>query len=357
MGSMSQSSVPNVTIAAWAGSTNLGDELVLAALLAKLRARGVPAHVLSVDPAGTEARHGVSAGRSPRGGVPAGGPSAVLLGGGGLVQDETSPVNLPYHLGRALLAAGRSAPLAGIGLGAGPVTGAVGRRLVPRALARAVAVSVRDEASRQVLDDLGVRSRLAADLAVSLPLPRVEVEGRIGVSLRPWTGARGRLPVAMRRSRAATPPWFATGMAASLDAVAARTGLDVHFIALQADRDDAVHREVAARMAAPATSSRPDVHGLVDEVAACEVVVAMRYHAGIAALLGGRPAALLGYSPKVSSLAGDVPGGMVALTWDRGAVETLPTPSKGSSASIDWWWRHERSCGPGSWSTTRCWTT
>jgi polysaccharide pyruvyl transferase WcaK-like protein len=82
-------------------------------------------------------------------------------------------------------------------------------------------------------------------------------------------------------------------------------------------------------MAAHATFSAPDVHGLVDEVAACEVVVAMRYHAGIAALLGGRPAALLGYSPKVSSLAGDVPGGMVAVRWDRGTVETLPDAVEG----------------------------
>jgi hypothetical protein len=43
----------------------------------------------------------------------------------------------------------------------------------------------------------------------------------------------------------------------------------------------------------------------------------MRYHAGIAALLGRRPAVLLTYDPKVRALAGDVGAGFVAVASDR----------------------------------------
>lgn len=187
-------------------------------------------------------------------------------------------------------------------------------------------MSVRDAASLDVLAGIGVAARLAADLAVSLPDPRVQVKGRVAVSLRPWTGTGSVVPVAARR-RSATgdrPAWFAPAMAGALDAVAAGTGLGIHFVALQADRDDAVHRAVAERMLSPATFASPDVRTVVGEVASCEAVVAMRYHAGVAALLGGRPAVLIGYSPKVPSLAREVPGGMSGLAWDRVGLEALP---------------------------------
>ena len=309
-----------VTVAAWAGSTNLGDELVLAALLEKLRRRGVTPRVLSIDPAGTRATHRLAASttrvlRNP----PGPGSDAVLLGGGGLLQDETSPLNLPFHLGRARLAAIGGRPLAGIGLGAGPLTGP-GGVLVRRTLSTAVTVSVRDAGSQALLRSIGVSSTLAADLAVSLPTPGAAASGRLAVALRPWTGIRSIVPVSRRRrSAATTPPWFLPSMAAGLDDVADRTGLAVHFVAFQPDRDDAVHRAVAEHMRTEATFASPDVRGVVAEVASCQAVVAMRYHAGIAALLGGRPAVLLGYSPKVSSLAAEVPHGMAGLRWGPGA--------------------------------------
>ena len=225
----------SVVVSAWAGSTNLGDELVLSALLQKLWQRGVDADVLSVDPAGTTAAHRTPSSSTadlvrrsrPR-------PAGVVLGGGGLLQDETSPFNLPYHLGRTHLAA-RGCPVAGVGLGVGPLRGRFGRTLVRRSLGGAVATSVRDAPSQDLLRSLGVESVLAADLAVSLPDPRVEVEPRIGVSLRPWTGAAHLLPVGLRRRgrTAASPPWFVPAVAAALDAAASGTGLAVHFVALQ----------------------------------------------------------------------------------------------------------------------------
>lgn len=315
-----------LVVSAWAGSTNLGDELILSALLRKLRSHGADAHVLSVDPPGTTAEHGASASSASHLAIRGRGrPRAVLLGGGGLLQDETSPFNLPFHLGRTSMAAARG-PVAGVGLGVGPLSGRGGRVLVRRSLGRAVATSVRDEPSRSLLRSIGVESVLAADLALSLPLPQVTVEGRVGVSLRPWTGGRHVLPVALRRRRPSpvTAPWFVPSMAASLDEIAGRTGLAIHFVALQGDRDDAVHRAVAGAMRTPSTSSVPTASTVVEEVASCEVVVAMRYHAGIAAVLGGRPAVLIGYSPKVPSLAREVPGGMLGTAWDETSLAELP---------------------------------
>ncbi len=135
------------------------------------------------------------------------------------------------------------------------------------------------------------------------------------VSLRPWAGRRGRLPAAVRARVASPPEPLLAATAAALDEAATRTGLAVHLVALQADRDGPLHEQVARRMRTPATLATPGVHGLVDEVATGRAVVSMRYHGGIAAALAGRPAVLVGYSPKVDSLAADLGDAARLLPW------------------------------------------
>jgi polysaccharide pyruvyl transferase CsaB len=320
-----------VLVASWAGSTNLGDELVLAGLLGKLAKREVDVEVVSVDPAATTAAHGVSAVNHRD--LPAfwrsvGRADAVVFGGGGLVQDETSAFNLPYHLSRPWLSRLRGRPWAGVGLGAGPLQTRLGRGLV-RSLWSATGVSVRDRTSAELLARLGIDGVVvAADLALSLPPPEVEVEDRIVVSLRPWTVARRRAPVGASRKRMQVPPWFLDVTAAALDRTAEETGLGVLFVAFQADRDGQVHERVAERMKTDVEFAAPGVHEIVDVVAAGRVVVGMRYHAGVAAVLGGRPAVLVDYSPKVAGLAADHRelggGGIAALEFDASSVARIP---------------------------------
>jgi polysaccharide pyruvyl transferase CsaB len=307
-----ESASVRVLVSGWSGSTNLGDELVLAGLLRLLADEQVV--VVSVDPAATRERFGIPA-VAPR--EIARLTSAVreadllVFGGGGLLQDETSPFNLPYHLARPALAEVLGTPVVGVGLGAGPLTRPGSRRLVA-GLSRAVAVSVRDEPSRQLLAECGVEARLGADLALALDPIESAPEDVITVSLRPWGGGRGWLPVGARRRHHLDEDLLGA-LATGLDALSAATGLPVRFVALQADRDDEMHAQVAARMRAPTERRCPGVHEVVAEVAAGRLVVAMRFHAGIAAVLGGRPTVLLGYSPKVDALAHELGAGAALL--------------------------------------------
>ncbi|HUF31684.1 MAG TPA: polysaccharide pyruvyl transferase family protein [Acidimicrobiales bacterium] len=336
---MPPQSASSALVAAWVGSTNLGDELVYAALAAKLAARGVAVTAVSTDPAATVATHGGAAvGQWDLRGLAraTGAATGVILGGGGLLQDQTSAFNLPLHLSRTWLARARRTPVAGVGLGAGGLVTRLGRALVRRSMGAAVAVSCRDDASADLLASLGLpRPLVAADLALSLPRPAVEVQDRLVACLRPWTATRSRLPVALRSGGSGggsggggsggglAPAWFLDAMATGLDEAAEQTGLAVHLVALQADRDDAVHRAVADRMRTPVTTATPTVATVVDEIATARVVVAMRYHAGIAAALAGRPSVLVGYSAKVPALAADLGEGAVGLDWDARALEGL----------------------------------
>lgn len=319
-----------VLVAGWVGSTNLGDELVLAGLVRHLRRLQVQPVVLSVDPTATAAVHGVEAVRT-------GGPAALLaaagtcdalvLGGGGLLQDETSPFNLPFHLARSWAAAVRRLPRAGVGLGAGRLDTALGRALVRRSL-RGVPVSVRDAPSADLLVELGLpRPVVAADLALALPDVVVPAQDRVVVCLRSWVGAGGLLPASVRARRGSARPEHALAATADeLDRLRGATGLVPHLVALQADRDGPLQDAVADRMRGPVTTARPDLATLPGEVATGRVVVAVRYHGAVCALLAGRPAVLVGYSPKVDALAGELGRAARSLPWRADGLTGLVAP-------------------------------
>ncbi len=317
-----------VLVAAWVGSTNLGDELVFAGLRRQLAALGAEVGVISVSPEATAGVYGVEAvghrdvaaqARALREA------DALVLGGGGLVQDHTSVWNLPYHLSRVWGARLAGRPVGVVGIGAGPLVGRLGRPLARASLASVVVCTARDAVSAELLQSLGVGPvRVAADLALSLPVPEVSVEDRLVVALRPWTGRRGILPAGMGRTGRSVDDWFVPEMARALDQAAGASGLEVRFVAFQADRDGTVHERVAEAMSTTATTVCPGVDEVVDEVARGRVVVAMRYHALVAAVLGARPAVALGYDLKVASLAADAGAEVLSLPWSRSVVADLP---------------------------------
>jgi polysaccharide pyruvyl transferase CsaB len=321
-----------VTVAAWIGSANAGDELIFVALQRKLLARG--AHVTAITTGPTTAGacdDVVRVGHlSPAALRAVGTGDALLFGGGGLLQDHTSAFNLPYHLSRMALAAALRTPRAVIGVGAGPLHTAAARAQVRRALRSAVAISVRDRRSFEVLRTAGVSGiRLAADLALSLPTPKAAADDVICACLRPWRAARGRLPVSTRRRSEITADHMVDRLARGLDDASGRLGMPVRMVALQPGWDDHLHRRVADRMHAPVTLTAPGSGQVLELIAASRVVVAMRYHAAIGAVLAGRPAALIGYDPKLSSLADAMgPSGRL-LPWTRAGLDDLGAATAG----------------------------
>lgn len=345
-----------VLVAGWVGSTNLGDELVFAGTRRLLAGHQIA--VITTDPAATRRVHGVGtvAHDDPAGIVRAvGSADAVVFGGGGIVQDVTSALNLPYHLSRLTIARARRTSFAAVGLGIGGLETPLGRRLVRPGLRGAVGITVRDEPSRQLLADVGVPGAvLAADLAFALDPPdapasaeapaatttaSAEAPARatgapgaapsdlrgdhLAVCLRPWSGrTHERLPAGMRGDT--TPDGHVAALAAALDETAGRTGLGIRFVALQRDRDDDFHRRVADRMTTPTTRCAPDLDGLLAEVGRARAVVSMRYHGGVAGILAGLPTVLVSYALKVDALAAELGEGGRLLPWDPAEFARIP---------------------------------
>ena len=97
---------PRVAVAGWIGSTNLGDELIARAVCGRLTNLGAEPLAITIDPQRTAALLGAAGVEHHRIRDTPGlmralrSVDGVVFGGGGLVQDETGPLNLPFHLGR-----------------------------------------------------------------------------------------------------------------------------------------------------------------------------------------------------------------------------------------------------------------
>ncbi len=237
----------------------------------------------------------------------------VVFGGGGLIQDETGPLNIPFHLSRLATARMLRKPWVGVGLGIGQVDRPSGRLLARFVLRNAVAVSVRDRGSARRYRELtGQPTTTAAD-PVFMRTPRAVKAGpNLVVSLRRANSS------GQRRLRSSAPPdedrlrqW-----AEMIDAVAEPRGLEVRFIAWERGQDAPLHEAVAARLRSPAITEVPATDDIIERMGTGRLVLTMRYHGAIAALLHGRPCVMLDYSPKMADLASETHGGVSLVPLD-----------------------------------------
>ena len=167
----------NILISGYYGFDNLGDELLLTALLRELRQVSPESRitVLSACPRATAARHSVEA-------APRNRPLTVLRalercdlllsGGGSLLQDGTSSRSMWYYLGLLALAQAMGKDTMVYSQGAGPLLRPWNRALTRAVLSKTTAVTLRDGASRETLEALGLRRPMAvtADPVLSLPI-------------------------------------------------------------------------------------------------------------------------------------------------------------------------------------------
>ena len=319
-----------IAVAGWFGSDNLGDEMILRSLALGLRARGAEPVAVSIDPDGTGRDHGIEAlrHRSPAHSLTLARALRNIDGlivAGGIVQAETSPWNLPFHASRLLAARSTGEQSAAVGLGAGRVRGRFGPALTRAALGKLGAIVVRDHDSARLLARWGLPdAAVGADPALSLDAPPPSApDDTMAVILRPpnrrgagTAGAKARRwarPGAKERrfhlwpSSSASPRWM-DGIARSLDAAASAAGLSIRMIAFQPSRDGPLHRAVAERLQTSTELVAPALDSVLAEVAHSRLVVTMRYHGAVAALLGDRPAVMIDYSPKMSALAAESGG-------------------------------------------------
>jgi polysaccharide pyruvyl transferase CsaB len=318
-----------VVVAAWIGAGNVGDELLFMALRHELVRLGLEPVALSLDPTATRSLHDVPAVMHTSVWAALGQSSGLVFGGGGLAQDRTSGLSPIYQFARPWLASRRGRSIVAVGLGAEPLRHRSSALVIRNGLAGAEAVVARDAASAGVLSAAGVPDVIrGADLAFLLdPLPAPpDVQDRLVVSLAPPVGSGGSVPSWLRRGvQQPAIDRVAASIAPHLDRLALVSDSTVRFVAMDPQRDAALHLAVADRLTCDVEVAHATLGSVRAEFAAARVVIAARYHACVAAALAGRPLVALSYAPKVAALVSATDAPAVALPYDGQGVRHLAT--------------------------------
>lgn len=290
-----------LVIAGYYGFGNWGDEAALAVLIRALRGALPQTRlvVLSNDPPQTASLHGTDAinrwnlfeirrvlARA----------SGFMLGPGGLLQDATSTRSLLYYLGLLNWAQRYALPTYLIGQGMGPLRSARSARWVAQALQRARCVLVRDQVSYGWALAHGIRVLVGEDLALltglNTPTLSRSDPGEMGTS-RQGEGQRPKLGLSLR-------PGLSPQNIGVLRRVLRTLSQDfeIVFLPFQADQDLPVRHELA--LAIPIVEAHcPD--DLLKAMQSIDILLGMRLHSLVFALMSGVPFCALSYDPKIES--------------------------------------------------------
>lgn len=298
-----------VTLCGAYGMDNAGDDAILEAILQEIRGQDpdIPIRVLSRSPAETRLGYReqtfhtfnvfafTKAVRKSK---------IYLSGGGNLVQDTTSYRSLWFYLFTIFWAYQMGCRVLMYGCGIGPIVMDRNRRITAKVLNRCVeTITLREEGSLQELKAMGVlKPKIipTADPALiltpadpekvdSLMLRQnMQLDGRyIGFALRNWPGFDAKVP----------------DIAKAADFAYRTFGLIPVYIPVERKQDVRAARLASAKTTCPhillgeAGKARVTI-GLMSRM---QVVVAMRLHALIFAVVQGVPVVGISYNEKVSA--------------------------------------------------------
>ncbi|SJZ42948.1 polysaccharide pyruvyl transferase CsaB [Selenihalanaerobacter shriftii] len=296
-----------IAIVGYYGFDNAGDEAILASIISSLRERDseLQVTVLSANPAKTAQTYNVKA-------VNRFSFSDIInifkevdlfiIGGGSLLQDITSQKSILYYLGLIYIAKRIGLPVFFYGQGVGPVTRRLSKGLMPRVLNQVERITVRDEDSKELLLDLGVKKQVqvTADPVFDLRLPDekeieeiIHKEGMdlsgevIGVSVRYWQENSNYLDK----------------LAQVLNKVQEELNVNICFLPLHYPVDKRASQELAEKMGVEVQILEGNYHpqqiaGLFSKI---DLLVGVRLHSLIFAAINQLPMVGISYDPKVDS--------------------------------------------------------
>jgi polysaccharide pyruvyl transferase CsaB len=302
------------------GFGNAGDEALLSAILQGVAQVAPSVHpvVLTADPSGTAALHNVATGqRWSLGAIirTFRGAQALMLGGGSLLQDVTSRRSVYYYLGVLSLAQVMGLRTCLFGQGIGPLRSRLARLWAKCVLRRCQGIWLRDEASYNEVQKLGVRCvgtssaaykpllRISSDPAFLLQDTKASVVDAIHNSAPQWVVAVRPWPAPLGASES---DWQKR-MAAALTKAAQMAKANLLFITMQPDTDAPLAESLCQLVNSAglaATVIKPtDFKQAQSLIGQADLVIGMRLHALVMAAISGVAAVAISYDPKVSALA------------------------------------------------------
>jgi polysaccharide pyruvyl transferase CsaB len=290
---------PKCVICGYYGQGNAGDEALLMSLLEMLPSSVKPI-VISSNPQATQNTYEVES--FARGSLISllsslGKEDIFIWGGGSLMQDVTSIRSPLYYAGLMALAQWRGLKTIAYAQGIGPLNSELTRWLTKQVLTRCDGISVRDQASANLLKSWNLDCKIAPDPVWALSSQSVASldnlpSPRIAVSLRP-----SPLLTSVRLSKL---------MEALID-VQETTKAGIFLVPFQESKDVAIAQQIASALKGECQiikiSNPRELKGFFQQV---DLVIGMRLHSLIMAASVGCCCFGLSYDPKVANLMKEI---------------------------------------------------
>jgi polysaccharide pyruvyl transferase CsaB len=254
---------------------------------------------------------------------------AVMLGGGGLIQDASSWRSSLYYLGIIRWAALRGRTTVSYAQGIGPVTRDWIRRLVRGAFEPMAYVDVRDEASRALLAECGIDP---ARVTVSCDVGLAHLVGQYGTPPA-LPGQEPHIVACLNPRFGWTPQQAARFLALLADPL----GATIDLVVLFPGSDLAYTRAVQEALAVSSNLVQaPTAEVLTSLCAASTMTVAGRYHMAAAAVAARARIVALAYDPKLAQLGAycGFPSISATVTAERAADVVRSVPLEPASAAV-----------------------
>ncbi len=256
-----------VAISGYYGCGNFGDEAILSVLLDKL-----PDAVV-IKPKTFDFKAIANC-------------DVLISGGGSLLQDVTSFKSLLYYSFIIFIALLLHKKVVIFAQGIGPLNSPLSRFIVRNLLKHCDLVTVRDEKSRQLLADWKIDSRLVCDPVYSFNIEPQEKNGTVGVQLRSFDGVDDKF---LHRLAGAILRNFPDER--------------IEIFSLQDSRDLEVCRKLALLLPSSHVVAAMDIKETIRRISQLEYMVAMRFHAVLAAIKSGVKTLAIDYDIKVRNIA------------------------------------------------------
>ena len=300
-----------IAISGYYGFQNIGDEAILYSMLQAFESVGnLEPIVFSNNPEHTHKQYGVESVdrwklftliKSLRK------CDQLVSGGGSLLQDVTGPRSLIYYLGVVFLAKLLGKKVMFYAQGIGPINTPQGKRLMGWLANKADLITVRDGASKKLLDQLGIdrpEIRETVDAVLGIDRRRVNTQSDEKVLVEMGISPEGEPIVGVSLREWQNPGNYKRAVAKTCDNLI-EMGYRVMFIPFHFPGDIAPGRDTIKLMShgkkAILMKNQVNVEEMLGILGSLHMMIGMRLHSLIMAAVMGVPIVGISYDPKVDS--------------------------------------------------------
>lgn len=304
-----------VVISGYYGFDNFGDDAILSVLCDKLKSLNSDITVISANPSKTSGDYGVKAVKNfdIKSVLRAISASDILVSGGGsLLQDVTSLKSLLYYSFVISCALFFEKDVIVFAQGIGPLKRKISQKIVKSVLSRVRYVSVRDKKSYELLQSWGINAVQVNDPVYNIKISDVPKNFAVGIQLRAFSSVNEK---------------FLNELADNILKHFSNRKIELFVFQEALDKEICLHFENILKNKCPDVDTKVIYYKNRTEtfkrIAQLDCMIAMRFHAVIAALKAGVKTAGINYDIKVEKLAEEASIPLISLESDNNSYDEL----------------------------------